>query len=161
MEKNKTGEMPPRSDNPQLATDFFAMFKTYNVVKTVNFLTPSLDSFLFQTAFTEDFPVMLNPRKIYIALHLSFVAIENQQAKVTVSELNMQQSKEFFQLFNLTFVNFDGETPVYSRELIPVGILWKKKLFLRTKITRPYEGAEFREISFTFYTSESSDGDTK
>lgn len=142
-----------RPENPQIASDVFAMFHHYTMTKSVNFLTENLENFIFKVEFMEEFPLQLGPRKIILFLYLNFISAKNIPPAVFTSPLPFENvpAQEMFPLVNVNFVNFDDVTPVYTREPVFLTSFWGKDIFIRAKVQRPYDGADFRDITLTFF----------
>ena len=153
MDKTPFQEIP-RPDNPQIATDFFASFHHYRMIKSYTFMTENLENFVLKTDFIEDIPPQFAPRKIFLFLYFNFIKIDKVPPSVYAAPIETQNAPkfdtDFFNMLTLNLINFDDITPVYSRDPVFLTKLWKQAIYLRIKVQRPYEGADFRDITLTF-----------
>lgn len=145
----------PRPGNPQIEAESFAIFRLYSMVKTLTFMTEDLGNFVLKTEFKEDIPPQLTPRKIFLFLSFNFMSIDNVPPSIVAAPIQIEGAQnpdpDFFNLLNITLVNFDDSTPVYSKEPVYLATIWGKEIHLRVKVQRPYDGANFRDITLTFF----------
>ena len=153
-----TSKEIPRPDNPQIATDFYASFHHYRMIKSYTFMTENLENFVLKTDFVEDIPPQLAPRKIFVLLYFNFITIDKVPPSVYAAPIDSPNAPkidiDFFNILTLNLINFDDITPVYSRDPVFLTQLWGQAIYLRIKVQRPYEGADFRDITLTFFSKD-------
>ncbi|MEA4871879.1 MAG: hypothetical protein VB076_03595 [Synergistaceae bacterium] len=149
-----------------LIKDNFKIIQPYfKIIKSINFLTATLAPFLISIEFDREFfSESTSEEKIYLSLVVEFSSKENKEPTLSIERIDnpeevkkMKEYKEHklkLSMYKLYFINFDNITPVYNKDPIYITKIWDNSLYLRTKITRPYEGATFREVTFSFYTSD-------
>lgn len=154
----------PRSPNPQIATEFFASFHHYRMVKSITFMTENLENFVLKTDFVEDIPPQLAPRKVFILLYFNFIKLDKVPPSVYASPIQTPNAPtidiDFFNILTFNLINFDDVTPVYSKDPVFLTKLWAQDIYVRVKVQRPYEGADFRDITLTFMAKDAAAKET-
>ncbi len=120
------------------------------LVKTVHYLSFDMDDLAMTTEINGShfvFPLFFERKEEEPATLIS----RNIREQLQEQQPGLDMPQMF--AYSLTFINFDGATPVYNKEPIFLGVLDKHELFMRVKVERPYENAAFREILFCFYLS--------
>ena len=150
------------SGNISIKDNFQIIQPAFEIIKSINFLTATLGQFITLIEFyREPFSEPNSKEKNYLLLESIFSSEENKEPTLSIEPLNISEEpdelgeyKLMLLTYKLHFVNFDNVTPVFNKDPIFITKIWNKSLYLRTKITRPYEGATFREVIFSFYTSD-------
>ena len=108
------------------------------IIASEHFFTINLEPFTMRLIYQNDY------------LDILFI-FENDPSK-SDSTVFASSPKGVQHIIALTYVNFDSTVGTYNREPYEIGKIAGKSLLLRSKIARPYQNAQFREISLTFFT---------
>ena len=107
------------------------------VIASEHFFTADLDPFIIRLHYENDF----------VDIIVTFENSEQSQESNIIADSAPDGSP----LIAILYTNFDNSAGTYNRNVYKIGHIGKKELFLRSKISRPYKNANFREVSLTFY----------
>lgn len=110
------------------------------IIATAHFFTADLESFVLRLNHQGD--------------HVDIVFVFTDEPSLDEARVFARTiKKDDIKIISLQYTNFESAAGTYNREIYEIGKIANKSLFIRSKIARPIQDANFREISLTFFCS--------
>ena len=110
------------------------------IIGSAHFFTADLDSFVLR----------LNYKSDYVDVVFFFTNDPSlEESRVFARTIEKDEIK----IITLQYFNFESAVGTYNREIYEIGKIAERQLFIRSKIARPIQDANFREIDVTFFCS--------